>query len=107
MNQLAKLTFAGAIVFALACGLTMMSFAQGVQGQARAVSGPLPVTITDAGGRTITLESLPPDARAQVERVRAAGQSLRPTAGGVEAQRFNIGINCSWPPLKCTITISF
>ena len=62
----------------------------------------IPVKVTDASGKAIQVESLPPDSRAQVERVRSAAQSL---AG--QPAKFKVTVNCSYPPLKCTITVEF
>ena len=78
--------------------------------RARAAAPPeqgIPVKITDASGKPVKLESLPADVQAHVQRVRRAAASIQGPGGGGEAQQLTIDINCSYPPLKCTITISW
>jgi hypothetical protein len=67
----------------------------------------IPVKITDASGKPVQLESLPADVQAQVQRVRRAAASVQGPTGGGGAQQLVIDIRCSYPPLKCTITISW
>jgi hypothetical protein len=68
----------------------------------------VPVQITDEGGRSVKLESLTPENRARVERVRKAAMSLVDEPGTPESQRLkSISIDCHRIPggIKCTITV--
>jgi hypothetical protein len=67
----------------------------------------IPVKVTDANGKAVQVESLPPDSRAQVERVRSAAESLMGQPATAEKSKVKVTVNCSWPPLKCTITVEF
>lgn len=103
MNR--KLTFS---TFGLALALTLVAGAFAQESSSKRVAASpamVPVTITQAG-RPIPIESLPPEAQAQVERVRQAAQGLadNPESG---AQKVRITVKCTWEPLNCTITISW
>lgn len=103
----------GRMLFVIATALTL-TFTAGGLAQARqgtgtartaaAVPQRVPVVITSSG-RTIQEESLPPEARAQVERVRKATESLVGQPG--TSERIKVSVTCSHPPLKCTITVEF
>ena len=99
----------------VSCLVLVMSFAglgaaqvgrSGMQGQP-AVPGAskVDVKLVDAKGQPIRAESLPKDVQAKVERVRKAAEGLVGGEGG--AERLKVTVNCSYPPLNCTITISF
>lgn len=64
------------------------------------------IKLTDARGQPVRRESLPPEAQAQLERVRKAAESMIGPPGGAERIKA-ISINCTWSPLSCTITITF
>jgi hypothetical protein len=97
----------GLVLLATVAGLGVAQVAkQGMPGQpalpgARSVD----VKLTDAKGQPVRIESLPPEAQAQVARVRKAAESMVGPAG--TAERLKITVGCSWPPLKCTITVEF
>jgi hypothetical protein len=98
----------GLAVLAAVAGLSVAQV--GKQGttpepQARKATTSTEVTLTDEKGQRIRPESLPPEAQAQLARVRKAAESLMDPAG--TAQKVKVKIECSWPPLKCTITVSF
>jgi hypothetical protein len=67
----------------------------------------IPVKVTDANGKVVPVESLPADSRAQIERVRSAAESLVGQPATAEKSKVKVSVNCSWPPLKCTITVEF
>lgn len=75
----------------------------------QAVSAPgassVEMRIVDEKGQPVRPESLPREAQANLERVRKAAESL--AAGDGTGQRVKVTVNCSWPPLRCTITIQF
>ena len=78
-------------------------------GAARQAGAPLKgvdVKLTDARGQPVRPESLPPEAQAQLERVRRAAESIMGPPGSTERAK-GITVSCTWPPLNCTITISF
>ncbi len=75
--------------------------------QASMAAQRIPVKITEANGKPVPVESLPADGRAQVERVRSAAESLMGQPGAAEKSKTRVTIECSWPPLKCTITAHF
>ena len=101
-----KLRFA---TFGLVLALTLVAGALAQEPSSRrAVAMPaveVPVTVVE-NGKTVAIESLPREAQAQIERVRASAQNLA-SSSGAGAQRFKVTVNCSYPPLKCTITIEF
>ncbi len=66
------------------------------------------IKVVDAKGQAIKPESLPKDVQANLARVRKAAESLAASPdGGGAAQKFKVTVGCSYPPLVCTITISF
>ena len=69
----------------------------------------VPLKITDEAGRSVKLETLTPENRARVERVRKAAESLRNELGTSETQRFWVTIHCQRYPkqLVCTIMMGF
>jgi len=81
----------------------------GSEARQASISAPkIPVKVTDASGKEVQVESLPPDSRAQVERVRKAADSLVARPGGTaEAAKIKVTVNCTYPPLVCTITVQF
>lgn len=102
-----KLTFA---TFGLALALTLVAgaFAQESSSKRIAAVPPaqIPVTVLEAG-KAIQIETLPPEARAQLERVRTAAQGLIDQSEP-GAQRIKVSVNCTWgPPLRCTITVEW
>ena len=104
---LSRMMFAMATL-ALALTLAGGGFAQDKQAAesaARPAPPPtVPVEITGPG-RQIQEESLPPEARAQVERVRKAAEGLVSPPGA--SARVKVTVSCSYPPLSCTITVQF
>lgn len=82
-----------------------------MQGQKAAPSAStLEIRVVDPKGQTIPYETLPKDVQANLERVRKAAESLMVTPGGggdAQRQRVKVTVSCSYPPLKCTITINF
>lgn len=98
------------VALALAAFFAVDSFAQikPAPEAARQAGAPVKgvdVKLTDARGQPVRLESLPPDARAQVERVRKAAESLLPPSGS--AEKIKVTVSCTFSPLHCTITVSF
>jgi hypothetical protein len=92
------------IIFALT--LTVVAFVQERAKPKHADSDRnVPLTLNDARGRPVNIESLAPDDRAQVERIKKAAASLVDEPGKV-AGRWQVDINCTYPPLKCSIIIS-
>lgn len=76
--------------------------------QARAGTSAVEVKITDDKGQAMRAESLPKDVQMKVDRARKAAESmLVPVGGGATAERVSVTVSCSYPPLKCTITISW
>lgn len=63
------------------------------------------MTVVDDKGQAVKVETLPKEVQDQIHRVRKAAESV--IAGGGTAERVKITIRCSYPPLSCTITISF
>ena len=61
------------------------------------------LTVTDATGRTVAAASLPPQERQRVTSLQSSLQQW----GNQQAQRVSVTIRCSYPPLRCEITISF
>jgi hypothetical protein len=61
------------------------------------------LSVTDATGRTVAAASLPPQERQQVTSLQSSLQQW----GNQQAQRVSVTIRCSYPPLRCEITISF
>ncbi len=104
----------GRMLFVIATVALTLTFTAGDLAQARQGTGAartaapvpqkVPVVITSSG-RTIQEESLPPETRAQVERVRKATESLVGQPG--TSERIKVSVSCSHPPLKCTITVEF
>ena len=90
------------VLFALV--FTVVAF---VQEDARRGSNgkDVPVTLTDRRGKAIKLESLAPEDRAQIERIKKAAPSLVDEPGATQ-RKWKITINCSAPPLECSIGIS-
>lgn len=76
-------------------------------GQAASAPGASTVDmrIVDEKGQPVRPESLPREAQVNLERVRKAAESL--AAGDGTGQRVKVTVNCSWPPLRCTITVQF
>jgi hypothetical protein len=98
-----KLRFA---TFGLALALTLVAGALAQEPSSKRAAMPparIPVTVVETG-KAIPAESLPPEVQAQIERVRTAAQSLADQSGD-GAQRFKVSVNCTYPPLRCTITI--
>lgn len=107
-KSLSRMVLVIAIV-ALTLTLTAGGLAQdrqGAEGARTAAAAPrgVPVAITSSG-RPVREESLPPETRAQVERVRKAAESLVGQSG--TSERPKVKITCSHPPLKCTVEIDF
>lgn len=76
--------------------------------QARAGASAVEVKIVDDKGQAMRAESLPKDVQMKVDRARKAAESmLVPVGGGAAAERVSVTVSCSYPPLKCTITISW
>jgi hypothetical protein len=95
--------------FGLALALTLVAGALAQESSSRRAAAitpaGIPVTVIE-DGKAIAVESLPPESQAQIGRLRSAAQSLAgPSETG--AQRFKVTVNCTYPPLKCTITIEF
>lgn len=68
----------------------------------------LEVKVVDEKGQPVRAESLPKDVQAKLDRVRKAAESLMATPDGAgAAQRMKVTVDCSYPPFKCTITVSF
>jgi hypothetical protein len=74
----------------------------------------IPVTITDAAGKAMSPENLPAKDKAKLERLKAAAYDIKKNEKGIAAgepgggaQRINITISCTYPPLKCTIIVSW
>lgn len=63
--------------------------------------------IVDEKGQPVRVESLPKETQADVERVRRAAESLTVPGPGGAATRVKVTVSCSWPPLRCTITVQF
>lgn len=61
------------------------------------------MTVTDAAGRTITPSSIPPQERRRMTSLQSSLQQW----GDQQSQRVTVTIHCSYPPLRCEITISF
>lgn len=61
------------------------------------------LSIVDAGGKRVEVSALRP---ADQQRVRSLRRSLEQW-GNQQSQRVKITIACSYPPLRCTITIEF
>lgn len=100
----------GAVLMTCFAGLGVAQVGtSSMQGQKPAASAStVEVKVVDAKGQAIKPESLPKDVQANLDRVRKTAESLAasPDAGG-SAQKIRITVGCSYPPLKCTITISF
>ena len=58
------------------------------------------VNVTDARGRAMSMAALPREEQARISSLTSSLQS----SGG---QQSRVTINCSWPPLRCTITMSW
>lgn len=100
-----KLTF---VIFGLVLALISVSGAVAQETSKRVATVPqdrIPVTIVQTG-KAIPVESLPPEARAQLERVKSAAQGLVDQSDA-SGERLVLTINCSWHPLKCNIIIEF
>jgi hypothetical protein len=94
------------VVLAAVAGLGVAQVGKGTpEPQARKATTSTEVNLTDEKGQRIRPESLPPEAQAQLARVRKAAESMMDPAGA--AQKVKVRIECSWPPLKCTITVTF
>jgi hypothetical protein len=96
-------------VVAISLALAGGGLAQEKQGTETARMAPtapqtVPVVITSQG-RPMREDALPAATRAQVERVRKAAEGLANPAG--TSERIKVTVECSYPPLKCTITIQF
>ena len=61
------------------------------------------LAVTDATGRSITPASLPPQERQRVASLQSSLQQW----GNQQSQRVSVTIRCSYPPLRCEITINF
>jgi hypothetical protein len=97
------------VIAALTLTLTAGDLAQGSEGTAGArkvAAAPqrVPVVITSPSG-PVREESLPPETRAQVERVRKAAESLVDQPG--TSERIKVKVTCSFKPLKCTVEVEF
>lgn len=106
-KSLSRMVFVIAIV-ALTLTLTAGGLAQdrqGAEGARTAAAAPqrVPVVITSSG--PVREESLPPETRAQVQRVRKAAESLVGQPG--TSERIKVKVTCSYPPLKCTVDVEF
>ncbi|MBC3872535.1 hypothetical protein [Undibacterium flavidum] len=76
--------------------------------QARAGASAVEVKIMDDKGQAMRADSLPKDVQMKVDRARKAAESmLVPVGGGGAAERVTVTVSCSYPPLKCTITIAW
>lgn len=92
-----------------------MAFSQSARAQitdpptAKRAQTDVTVTVTDMQGRLVRPEKLPAATQARLERVKKAAKSILDTepGGGGGDQALKVTIRCSWPPLKCDITISF
>ncbi|MFZ1702034.1 MAG: hypothetical protein WBO10_11660 [Pyrinomonadaceae bacterium] len=74
-------------------------------GKTSTIQKDIPVTITDATGKPVKLESLPRRAQVRVEKMKAAARRLR---GDDETpESIVVTIHCTWSPLRCTITVQF
>jgi hypothetical protein len=97
----------GFVVLAAVAGLGVAQV--GKQGtpepQARKATTSMEVNLTDEKGQRIRPESLPPEAQAQLAKVRKAAESI--AGPGAAAERLKVKVECSFPPLKCTITVTF
>lgn len=104
MSRMIFAIAAAALIFILAAG----GLAQDRQGAENAKEAAarqrVPVVITSAD-RTVPEESLPPETRVQVERVRKAAENLVGQSG--TSERLRVKVMCTFPPLECTITIHF
>ncbi len=89
------------IVFALM--FTTVAFVQ--EGERRVSGDTVPLTLNDARGRPISLESLAPEDQAQIERIKKAAASLGDEPG-TTLRKWKITIHCEAPPLKCSVIIS-
>jgi hypothetical protein len=74
-------------------------------------AGAVEVKVVDEKGQALRAEALPKDVQANLERVRKAAESMTVSpdggAGGGGAQRVKVTVRCSYPPLSCTITVSW
>lgn len=61
------------------------------------------LTVTDQAGRVVAPASLPAQERRRVTSLQSSLQNW----GNQQGQRVSVTINCTWPPLRCEITISF
>ena len=108
-----KRNIAIASCFVLLLGMTDLSSAQVgkstmAPAQARAGVSAVDVKIMDDKGQALRAESLPKDVQMKVDRARKAAESLLvPVGGGAAAERITVTVSCSYPPLKCTITVSW
>ncbi len=75
--------------------------------QARPGASAVEVQIVDPNGQPVRADSLPKDVQANLNRVKRAAESLTSPPGAPDAQRVKITVSCSYPPLRCTITIAF
>lgn len=95
--------------FGLVLALTLVAgaLAQEPSSRRAAAISPVGVPVTVVQNATaVAVESLPPEVQAQIGRVRTAAQNLAgPSETG--AQRLNVTVDCTYPPLRCTITIQF
>jgi hypothetical protein len=78
---------------------TLENVAQGQRGQRADVQ----TAVTDAAGRTVGMEALQPIDR---QRLTSLQRSLQDW-GNQQPQRVKVTIRCTYPPLRCEITISF
>lgn len=105
-----KTLILGAVLLTCFAGLGVAQVGtSSMQGQkAVPAASTVEVKIVDAKGQAIKPESLPKDVQANLGRVRKAAESLAASPdGGGAAQTIRVTVGCSYPPLKCTITISF
>ena len=81
----------------------------GTTATATATQGPrhqradVQLSVTDPAGRSIAATSMPPSER---ERVATLQSSLQQW-GNQQSQRVSVTIHCTYPPLRCDITITF
>ena len=90
------------LAFVLAAAALLTTGPAGAfQPQRRPVAA-VELIVTDSQGRAVDVATLPPRERQRVGSLRNAMQQW----GNQQGERLSITIRCTYPPLRCEITIS-
>lgn len=94
-----KRTYRSSAMLAAVSGLFFASTPQLSAAQTK-MGAPSNITIVDNRGRAIALNKLGDADRSALAEIQKSTDSLRQNA------RFTVTIHCTYPPLRCTITVT-